>query len=137
MRLKLFVLLFLIILKSNSGLQSQTIDTICAPTVKMKQVYADAMSFRLTDSLLKIAESQIVELKGKIKLLEDHEVEQRNFYEGQIRNLQGQIELYVAQVRGYETINARLSRQLKFQKVLRNGSMLVVAGLLVKMFIFK
>lgn len=103
----------------------------------MKQVYADAMSFRLTDSLLKIAEAQIVELKGKIKLLEDHEVDQRNFYEGQIRNLQGQIEFYISQVRGYETINARLARNLKFQKTIRNGLFLGVAGLLVKIFVLK
>lgn len=103
----------------------------------MKVIYADAKAYRFTDSLLKISEAQLIELQGKIKILTTEQTEQKIFYEGQMNYLRNQIEIYKEQITGYETINRRLTRQLKVQKIVRNGLLLGVAAAAVKIFLIK
>lgn len=101
----------MIILKSSSEIRSQSIDTLCAPTAKLKKIYADAKLYRLTDSLLKISERQVAELKTNISLLEEKDVDTRNNYERQLDNLNQQVVLYKDQIAGYEKLIKREKRK--------------------------
>ncbi len=89
----------LILIKSSFEGQSQTPnDTICLPVVSVKKVYADAKAFRLTDSLLRISEAQLSEVKYQKGLIEDREAETINNYNRQIENLEKQISVYKDQM---------------------------------------
>lgn len=67
---------------------------------------------KIADSLLSICESQVRELNGQIKLLNEKDGELKTMYEGQIANLNQQIELYKDQIKGYE----KLVRRERFKR---------------------
>ncbi len=122
MRLKILILLLLILIKSSYEGQaanttvpiSDTIpsrDTICPLVDEYKVVYRDAVKFRLTDSLLKITEAQLSEVKYQKSLVEEREAETIANYDRQIFNLEKQIELYKEQVKAFEKMIRRAKRK--------------------------
>lgn len=89
---------------------TQPTDTICLPFQQAKRVYADALKYKLTDSLLKITEAQAYQLKAKIDLLEEQEVDLRNNYQRELANLENTIALLKDQVKGFEKM-VRIERR--------------------------
>lgn len=105
---------------------SQATDTICFDTPVARKVLAAAMQKKVADSLLSIAEKQLLQCQNSIKLLGEKEVELKSNYEVQITNLNSQIALYKDQINGYE----RLLRKEKRKRVLTTiaGTLTTAAG---------
>ena len=126
MRLKTFLLLLIITIGSSYESHSQTgsNDTLCFPLSVVRQRLTEARLYRYTDSLLKITESQVAELQGRIKLLNDKDVELKAMYDGQLDNLHKQIDVYKEQIKGYE----KLLRKERFRRRLITGAGIVTTG---------
>lgn len=93
------------------------IDTICRPIQEYKLILRDAKLYRYTDSLLKISEAQLAELKYNISLLTEKDAETKANYERQISNLEEQITLFKDQMQGYERLLKREKRKRFFTGV--------------------
>lgn len=111
MRLKTLVLLLIILTRNSYEGQCQSIDTICLPTFTAKRLLADARLYKLTDSLLRITEGQLSEVRYQKTLLEEKDVETRDNYDRQITNLEQQISIYKEQVKAFEQIVRRERRK--------------------------
>lgn len=127
MRLKLIGLLLIILTKSSFEGRCQVIDTICLPTTAVKKIYSDARAYQLTDSLLKLSERQLSELKGQVSLLEEKDVETRGNYEAQIKNLESQVSLYKEQVKAFEQI---VRRERRKRRLITAGGILTTGAAL-------
>lgn len=99
---------------SNFAGLSQTSDTICLPVNQAKKIYAAAEQKKVADSLLSIANTQLLELKYQVSLLTEKEQELRNYFNREISNLENQIQLYKEQVVGYEKLVKREKRRRFF-----------------------
>lgn len=108
---------------------------MCKLVTELKVVYKDARLYRYTDSLLKIAESQVSELKVRVSLLDEKEIEVKNNYERQILNLNSQITLLKEQVVGFEKLVKRERRRLFWAKTL--GGFATAAAIVVPLLINK
>jgi len=89
----------------------QISDTLCFPVPVIRKVLIAAEQKKVADSMLKIAEFQIVQHENTIKLLGEKDIELKAMYEGQITNLNQQIELYKDQIAGYEKLLKRERRK--------------------------
>jgi hypothetical protein len=101
----------LILIKSSFEGSCQPIDTICIPVAKAKKLLGDSKLYKYTDSLLRISEAQLTEVKYQKGLIEEREVETIANYNRQIANLEKQVEIYKEQVRGFEQIVRRERRK--------------------------
>lgn len=93
----------------------------------MKKVYGDALKYRYTDSLLKISEAQLAELKTTVSLLTEKDQETKNNYERQIANLESQIAVFKDQVSVLEKSVKREKRKRFWTSV--GGTLTTIAGL--------
>ena len=122
MRSLRYVILLIILIRSSSEGQAQSIltltgtsiDTICKPLNEYRLIYKDAKLYRYTDSLLKISEAQLSELKGKVSLLEEKDSETKAGYQQQIDYLQREINIFKDQIRGYEKLIRKERRKRRF-----------------------
>jgi hypothetical protein len=83
----------------------------------MKKVYGDALKYRYTDSLLKIAESQLAEKKEQVRLLEDKDFEVTSNHKREVANLEGQVATLKEQVTGFE----KMYKRERFKRKLSQG----------------
>lgn len=138
MRVIKHLLLLVVLIKSSfAGLSQNSTqnpnDTICVTIAEGKTLYTAATMYKYTDSLLKITEAQVSELKTAIRLLEEKDAEQRALYERMIVNLNGQIDLLKNQVKGFEKI-VRAERRKRFWSSLAG---VVTTGAAMYLFITK
>lgn len=111
-------------MKAQPTTRSTVIDTICRPVPEYKVVYRDAKLYRLTDSLLKIAEAQLSELKAQRDLLQEKEQETRNNLNRQISAQEQQIALYKEQIIAFE----KLWKKERRRRRAAQGMVVVVTG---------
>lgn len=98
--------------------QAANRDTICFPEQVVRERLTQARLYKYTDSLLKISEAQLSELKAQVSLLTEKEQELRNYFNREISNLENQVALYKDQVVGYEKIVRREKRKRFFSNLL-------------------
>lgn len=110
-----------------------TSDTICKPVSELKVVYTDALKYRYADSLVKIYEAQVSELKYNISLLSEKEQEEKNNYERQVSNLQQQIGILNEWVKA----DARLLKREKRKSFWSKVAGIVTTGVISYLYITK
>ena len=130
MRLNKFLLLLIILIKcSSEGLcqntTKNTSDTLCRPLNELKLVYSDALRYRLTDSLLKLSELQLIEKKEQVRLLEEKGWEVSVNYQREITNLENQIEVLKDQAKAFESM---WKKERKKRRLSQAGGILAVAA---------
>lgn len=113
---KTFLLLLVITIGSSYESHSQTgsNDTLCFPLAVVRQRLTEARLYRYTDSLLKITEAQVAELEGRIKLLNDKDIELKAMYDGQLEALHKEEDIYKQQIKGYETLLKKERRKRRW-----------------------
>lgn len=124
----------------NLGVTAQKIDTICLETERYREVVSSSKQVPVLKERIVILNLRLGDKDSAIARLESAARKDEAAYkELQFQNheLKEQKELVLVdnEVKK-ETIN-RLERNLKFQKTIRNGLLLVLAGAAVKMFIIK
>lgn len=135
--------LTLLIIFVLSGLvsNSQLTDTIVkVKASQVRKVYADALQKPILLERIAILNSRIADKDSVITLLQSASQKDEGAIvelQSQKKDLQEEIVVLKSAIDDLVKQNNRLTRQLKFQKVLAKGSILVVAGLLVKIFLVK
>ena len=128
------MLLIILIRSSYAGLsQNLPNDTMCKPVSELKVIYTAALKYRYTDSLLKIAEAQLAELKYNLSLLTDKEQEEKNNYERQITNLNEQINAY----KDWMKVDARALKREKRKSFWSKVGGVVTSAILAYLYITK
>lgn len=130
MPLKTLLLLLTIWISSNSQTQAQSttksiIDTICRPVPEYKLIFKDAQLYRFTDSLLKISEAQLAQLKSDNEILKDRSIEEKAECRRQMDFLESQIVTFKDQIKGYETL---LKKERRRRRLTTAAGVLTTAG---------
>ncbi len=109
-------------------------DTLCFPISIVRERLTQARLYKYTDSLLKISEGQVAELKIQRDLCTDEQTELKNNYDRQIGNLNQQISIYIAQVKGFETL---LKKERRRRRLTAAGGILTTAAAITLMVLKK
>lgn len=88
-----------------------TNDTICKPVAEYKLIFKDARLYRYTDSLLKLTERQISELKYTMGLLIEKDSATVAGYKNQISIMYQEQAIYKDQVNTFEKLLRREKRK--------------------------
>lgn len=117
---------------SFAGLCQNT-DTLCFPVPVIRKVLIAASQKKIADSLLSIAEKQVTELNGQIKLLNEKDSELKTMYDNQLDILRQEITLYKDQIIGYE----RLVKKERRKRRLATFGGILTTGVMAYLFIIK